>query len=231
MSYATIQEAETKIAELEKEVHEVTRESMSRKTSIRDLTTRYEKLVDSLKDKGLDPTKDNFEEQWDAIVTSTKSEADKVKTESEKERLKSERRMKDLESQVNQFRQEREEAVKKQTEAEIKNALLNRMDKIIGAEDTIEAWVARGKVKKDGERLSFINEVGDEVSIDKHLEDFRKNNPERIKVEMKSGSGSSSSSPSGEGSQKKILKHSEYNKLTPEAQKELWDAGGDVIPD
>ena len=121
---------------------------------------------------------------------------------------------------------------KELTSKRLTEALSKHTSDIIGGQDTIERMILKGLVKesKDGKAVC-IDEDGDEVAVDKYFEKFRKNNPDRVKVTQSAGSGSAGGnkgSQTNPGGVAQIISQAEYLKLSGEAKKAFYDAGGSV---
>jgi hypothetical protein len=223
MPYATVAEAEARIAELEKETRTLTRESVSRKDGLKELEEKHTKLVDALKKVGIGDLDGNIEEQ----IASASG-----KTEVEKTLKSMEKRLKTAEETAAALMADKTKLEKEGTQSKLRSLLSEGMKDIIGASDTIEALILREKVKhnKDGKPV-YIDDDGDELAIDKYVEKFKKNNPDRIKVSPNPGSGGSGGGGSGgkgPGSATKTITQAEYLNLLAPAKKTFYAEGGHV---
>jgi Rad3-related DNA helicase len=219
MAYATVEEAEVRIAELEKENRNLTRESVSRKDAFQKLEAKQNKLLEDLKAAGIENIEGNIGEQ---IANAS------GKTEIEKTLKNLEKRLKTAEETTTALTAEKDKLTKETTHAKLAGVLKESMKDIIGADDTIESLILRERIKinKDG-KIVYIDEDGDEVAVDKFVEKFKKTNPDRVKVVQNPGSGGAGGGGGGQGKGKSIPQ-SEYLKLSGEGKTKFYAEGGHV---
>jgi hypothetical protein len=212
MPYATIAEAEARIAELEKENNSTVRETMSHKKG-------YKQLADFLADKGFD-VKGDLEEQWsNSIVGKSKSELETLS--------------KKLDKITAAYERSEQEKVKLSEDAfnnRIKSDLSEKMKDVIGGNDLIELWLSKKKIKSLDNNKVIFDDDGDEISLDKAVEKFKKSNPDRVKVSQNSGSGSSgNSSTSQQTTETKKIKADEFYKMDQKTKASFLKSGGEVL--
>jgi hypothetical protein len=211
--YATVAEAEVRIAELEKENNGLTRESKSYRLN-------EKKLKDFLTSKGFDIDKD-FEEQWEEMEKKNGI----VKTEAEKEKKDKEKMQKQLDEMSAKLALKDQES----TENSIRSELKGKMGDVIGGDDLVDLWIAKKLVKYEDGKFYRI-EDGKDVPLETAVAAFKKNNPDRIKMSQTSGGGSHPNTEQQEQKPEKI-KYSNYKKLTESAKKDFHDKGGEVLQD
>lgn len=208
MPFATVAEAEARIAELETDGKSITRDLMTHKKG-------YKQLSEFLIAKGFDPA-GNLEEQWEATAGKTKTEVESQASKIAK-----------LEKTLEKFSAEKQELIKAQEEMTIKGDLLGRMKDIIGAEDMAELWLAKNRVKLSDGKVVFVDK-DKETPIDTHIESYRKAYPDRVRVKQADGGQSSSAQPDGSPT-KKTMKMTEYKRLAETAKKDFLDQGGELV--
>lgn len=223
MPFATKEEAEAKVKELEQaigelkaEVKEVTRESMSRKDAVKKADEALKKYIEVLKKRGVEDFDGDIGEQLDK---------GSGKDESEKTLKTYERRMKQAEETITTLTKAKEESDRKVTHAKFTETLSKQMQDIIGAHDLIENLILRERVKDDKGKIVCLNSEGDEFTVEKFIEDYKKKNPERVKVQQQSGGGSSSGGSGNQtsGEPGKTIKNSEYQKMHFDAKKKFLE--------
>lgn len=122
MAYATVAEAETRIAELEKENNGLLREVKSYKTG-------EKKLKDFFEGKGFDVSQD-LEEQWEKL----ESESGKTKAEAETLAKKMEKQQK----QIDELLKSNESLANEKVESKLRSELQKHFSDVIAADDTID---------------------------------------------------------------------------------------------
>jgi len=208
MPYATVTEAEARIAELEAEGKTITRDLMTHKKG-------YKGLADFLESKGFD-LKGDLSDQWENTTGKTKSELELLTGKLAKMEKAQERLM-----------QEKEEAAMQLQETTIRSKLLDKMKDVIGAEDVVDLWIAKKRVKLDNGEVLYVDK-DKEISADSHLESYKKNNAERIRIQQTNG-GQSSGQTGQQGQQeKRSMKMDDYKRLTDSAKKDFLDKGGEL---
>jgi len=224
---AKVGELQVKVAELDKDNRKLVRDEMSRKDAFQKLEAKHAKLLDDMKAAGIQNPEENIGEQ---IANAS------GKTEVEKALKKLEKQAKEDHDQVVALLADKDKLTRETNHAKIASVLKENMKDIIGADDTIESYILRDKVKlnKDG-KIVALDDDGDEITVDKFVENFKKKNPDRIKVAPNPGSGGSGGGgPEGSrpGESPKKLKQSEYNALSLEGKKAFYaTTGNGVIPD
>lgn len=173
MPFATVAEAEARIAELEAEGKTITRDLMTHKKG-------YKQLSEFLSAKGFDPN-GNLEDQWEATAGKSKTELETTAKSLEKMQRAHDKLLQDLAAE----RTEKEQG-------SIRNELSNKMRDIVGGEDHIELLIAKGKVKLEKGKIVYLD--GDkETPADTYIESYRKNNPDRVRVKQADGGQSANS--------------------------------------
>ena len=213
MSFATVAEAEARIAEIESE----------NKTLIRDIVTHkkgYKELAEFLSGKGFD-VRGNLDEQWGQTTGKLKADADQSKAALDK-----------MQKQMDKLQKANEDYAREREENTIRSTVSGVMKDIIGSEDLIDNWLLRGKLKSSSGKVTFPDGEN-ETPIDKHVDWYKKNSPERIRVAQQGGAGSSASQGGEKGGQdqRKQMKKSEYSRLNDQAKKDFHDKGGEIIKD
>ena len=210
MPYATIAEAEARIAELEKENNSLTRESKSYRLSDK-------KLKDFFEGKGFDLSSD-LEEQWTQTAGKQKSDLDSLSAKFDK-----------ISKQLEKAEKEKAELAEQATYGKIKSELSEKMKDVIGADELIELWLSKKKISTEGNKPTF-NDDGDEIPLDKAIEKYRKTHPERVKITQNSGSGSSGSQQKeqGTGTEAKKIKADEFYAMDKKAKDTFIKSGGQI---
>ena len=208
MSFASIAEAESRIAELETENHKIRVDKETHRKA-------YIKVKEFMDSKGYDLSGD-LEEQHEKIYGKTKSEMDEI-------RAKLDKTMKMLEK----TEKEKEQLSLQQEEAEIKKDISPMVNDVIGGNDVLELWLARKKLKRVDGKTVYVD--GDrEIDIAKHVENYKKQNPDRIIMRQNNGSESSGTNNSTGGGPGKKMSVSDYDKLSKKEQDKFVYEGGEV---
>ncbi len=213
MAYATVAEAETRIAELEKENNGLLREVKSYKTG-------EKKLKDFFEGKGFDVSQD-LEEQWEKL----ESESGKTKAEAETLAKKMEKQQK----QIDELLKSNESLANEKVESKLRSELQKHFSDVIAADDTIDNWISRKIVKIEDGKI-FRVEDGKDVPLETAIAAFKKNNPDRIKVSQNNGGGSHGSTETASVGPEK-MKQSQFRKLTNSAKNDFLNKGGETIAD
>jgi hypothetical protein len=209
-SYKTVEEAETRIAELEEIERNLTRESINHKKG-------YKQLKDFIEGKGLDVTKD-LEEQWEGTIGKTKTEAEKNSKQTEK-----------MQAQINDLMGKLEKSESEKTESKIRAELTGKFSDVIGGEDIVDNWILKKLVKIEDGKIYKV-EDGKDVPIETSIGAYKKNNPQRIIVNQSNGGGSHSvTEKDAQKTEKMNMK--DFRKLTETAKKDYLDKGNEIIPD
>jgi hypothetical protein len=216
MAFKDLAEAEAAYAEL----------SVQARTDARDNQTNrkgYNGLKKFLESKGLDVEGD-LEAQW--------NEQGPGKSKAEKDAL--EAKIDNLTKKYEKAEKDREAAQHEITNGKIKNDLVGKMSDVIGHQELIDLWLATGRIKVDDKGKAHFDSDGDEISIDKALENFRKANPDRIKIKQKDGAGTHANTNSGaegsegSGEKKAKMSYDDFYKLDRKAKDKYILEGGKV---
>jgi chromosome segregation ATPase len=208
-----VAELKARISELESEGKSLTRESISHKKG-------YQGLKAFLESKGIDPQGD-LEEQWQNTSGKAKTEVDVLT-----------KRLDKISAQLERAEKEKAELSEQATYSKIRTELSDKMKDIIGNDELIDLWIAKKKIKIDGNKPIYDDD-GDEITMDKAVEKYRKTHPERVKISQSSGAGSSSTSSSGQSGSKDKNKMSskDFSGLNRKDRDAFVLGGGQVIDD
>jgi hypothetical protein len=210
MPFATVAEAETRIAELEQENKTNTRDLMSHKKG-------FKKLADFLSAKGFEPEGD-LEDQWTKTIGQKEAGSKEAET-----------KFKKMEAQLAKLEKDNIALAEEKTNNSIRTKLQEHMKDVIGGEDLIDLWIATKKVKLvDGKIYKVDGE--DEIPLETSIAAFKKNNPDRLKVAQNKGGGTSKGEEQQPPAAEK-MKKGEFNRLAQTAKKDFLDKGGEVIAD
>jgi hypothetical protein len=213
MAFKDLAEAESAYAEL----------LVQAKTDARDNQTNrkgYNNLKKFLESKGLDVDLD-LEQQW--------NEQGPGKSKAEKDAL--EAKIDNLTKKYEKAEKENLEAKKEIFNSKIKSDLAGKMSDVIGHQELIDLWLATGKVKTDDKGKVTYDDGDDEISLDKAVEKFKKNNPDRIKIKQKDGAGThanTSSGADGTTEEKKKISYDDFYKMNRKEKDEYVLSGGKV---
>jgi hypothetical protein len=213
MAFATIAEAEVRIAELEKENNGLTRESKSYRLN-------EKKLKDFLSSKGFEIDKD-FEEQWDEMEKKNGI----VKTEAEKQQKAMEKQQKQIDDLLAKLAQKETES----NEQKLRSEIISKFgDDVIDVDEIADNWLLK-KIAKIEDGKFYKVEDGKDVPLEIAISAYKKNNPHRVKMNQANGGGSHPNNEQQKTEPQKIA-HKEFRKLAPTAQKDFLDKGGEVLP-
>jgi hypothetical protein len=216
MPFATVAEAEARIAELEIDNKREARDNQTNRKG-------YNALKKFLEDKGFDVLGD-LEEQWNATGPGkSKTELDDLNKKLDK-----------LTKQYERSESEKAALQEQTVYSKIKGDLAEKMKDVIGGQDLIDLWVATKKIKLSENGKTVFDDDGEEIGIDKAVEKFKKNNPDRISVKQKDGGGTTGKKDSGadgstSGNEKKKMSDEDFYKLDRKAKDEFVLSGGKVI--
>ena len=211
MAYATVPEAEARISELELENKNLVRDTVSHKKG-------YKALSDFLEGKGFD-VKGDLEDQWTNTTGKSKTEVDALTKQVQKltgayEKMEKENLMLAEEKETNT----------------LSGVLSDKMKDVIGGKDQIELWVKTKRVKlSEGKPVYFDGTK--ELPLETAVESWKKENPDRIRVDQSAGGGSHPAAKENGGQQKQTLKKGDFSKLTMAAKKDFFDKGGEIVSD
>ena len=206
MAFATVAEAEARISELEQENKTLVKGEMTHRKG-------YKQLKDFLESKGFDVS-GNLEDQWESTAGKSKTELDTLSAKIDR-----------MSKQLEKAEQEKTELKAQQEESTIKTELSGKMKDIVGNDDLIDLWLAKKKIKLvDGKPVYVDGER--EVPIEKHIESYKKSNPDRVRVQQKDGGASHKSSNDSQNVKK--LSIGEFDKLTRKEQDAFMMEGGEV---
>lgn len=211
MAYATVQEAEARIAELELESKNLVRDTVSHKKG-------YKALSDFLESKGFD-VKGDLEDQWTNTTGKSKTEVEALTKQVQK-----------LTGAYEKMEKENMMLAEEKESNTLSSVLSERMKDVIGGKDQIELWVKTKRVKlSEGKPVYFDGTK--ETPLEVAVESWKKENPDRIKMSQNPGGGSHSASKEENSQQKQTLKKGEFTKLTQAAKKDFFDKGGEIVSD
>jgi seryl-tRNA synthetase len=211
MAYATVPEAEARIAELEKENNGLLREVKSYKAG-------EKKLKDFFQGKGFDTDQD-LEEQWEKLET----ESGKTKAEAETLTKKMEKQQK----QIDNLLKSNDALANEKIESKLRTDLAKHFSDVIAGDETIENWIRGKTVKLEDGKIYRIEDEKD-VPLETAIAAWKKNNPDRIKVNQSDGGGSHGTKEQPKTGPEKLEK-SKFQKLTNAAKDDFLNKGGEVI--
>ena len=74
MPFATVEEAQVRVEELEKENRNLTRENVSKKAAFQDVEGKYNKLIDTVKAAGIEDLEGDIKSQIESVSGKTDME-------------------------------------------------------------------------------------------------------------------------------------------------------------
>lgn len=213
MAFKDLAEAEVAYTELQIQQKQDARDNQSNRKG-------YNGLKKFLEAKGFDVDND-LEEQWDSSGPGkSKTQLDDLN-----------KKLDVLNRKYEKSEQEKAALQEQSTYSKIKGDLKEKMKDVIGGQDLIDLWVATKKIKVSDTGKTIFDDDGEEVSLDKAVEKFIKNNPDRIKVSQKNGAGSQGNKESGahKNTETKEVKSEDFYNMSQKDREAYIKTGGKII--
>jgi hypothetical protein len=217
------------IDKLEGELSDVTRESIGRKTKIRDFESKYGSLTDKIKRLGLDPDKDDVEEQFAALLEASKKG---LKPESEMTALM--KKVEKLSTDLNGWKTQAEKATAEAEMAKARAAFSGKLGDHFGKASDILLDYATLKgiiAVKDGVPGVSVDDDFVPLTVDKGpgaIDVLKKLYPQFAITKQQPGGKDVSTRPEAGSGDKKTLSMNEFEAL-PHAEKAAYVKEGGKV--
>ena len=192
--------------------------------------TAANKLKDAIRELELDPDSDVGPQVAALKAKITKATETGASASDMEKRFQ--KQIDELKKIVDDEREAKELANKQLTNATLKEHLSKAFgDSVIGAEDTIDLMILKGKAKLNDEGKPVIVEGDTEMDLNAGVEAFKKANPNRVVNNSRAGGGSSAGGSGGKGKQEKTLTREQFDTMSVK-DRAAWfvvNPGGAVV--